>query len=461
MSRKHHSQFALATPFVLSFFVFALLFGPESSPAANEQSFSYKGTWKGKSVVVSINWFDYGTVGAEFDGTIYDRASRKAYSIEGVNLNPNYIEFGFDDDNYKLTSEVKDGKIVWSGGPGNSLTFSRTAPKGGGGGGPSVLPPPNMPQTPSKPPTTPHVPKPVENLTIDPIVWPEGIATDGRHFWVSESGQRTLAQLDLDNGSVIRRVNSGRLPVGMVNFRNESVFSVVATDSKLIRYNQAGNGGTFASIPEYPNDIAADETAVWVLMWINDTNSTAQVIRYDPDSGASTKSAILGSHASDVVRAGKWLWVSHGTGQGSSLDVLDPAGLNQLPSIPLNGHLSALAGNEHSVYVAGGQWDVNGEVVRVDPGQMRVVARQQLPGEFIYALTADSDHVVAVGYHGTIWVMSAQDLSIEKVIRLTWGQYSPASVMLLGESIFITTHRGDGENGSVLKIPEVIEGGHP
>ncbi len=437
---------------------------------SKEETHTYKGSWRGKPVMVSIIWKNFGG-NDDIEGTIYDRVSRKAHPFTGINLRPGYIEFGFADDNYKLSSTEKNGQIIWKGGPGDSLTFSRKGAKGGVTTGqppvnmPRPVTPPNMPR-PVPPKEPPYLPRPVQELTMEPIVWPvgkwpEGIATDGRNFWVAESGQRTLAQLDLDNGSVLKRVNSGRLPVGLVNFRNESIFSVVATDQKLIRYNQAGNGGTFSSIPEYPNDITSDDNAVWVVMWINDTDSAAQVIRYDPDSGATTKSGILGSSAADVIRAGKWLWVSHASGKESSLDVLEPNGLQQLPSVPLNGHFSALAGNEHSVYVAGGEWDVRGEIVRVDPGQMQEVARQQLPGEFIYRVTADSDHVVAVGYHGTIWVMSAHDLSIEKVIRLTWGQYTPASVMLLGESIFITTHLGNGENGSVLKIPEVIEGGHP
>lgn len=445
---------------IVPIIVFALCGISILSHAQNPQTHSYPGKWRGKDVVVSIQWSDFGTVGGSIKGTIYDRSSRRVHDIEGINLNPNFIEFGFADDNYKMTSQWQNGQITWTGGPGDSLTFSRKAAQ-------PPVPTPGQPSGPSMPnlPNTPAPPKPVQEVTLKPYVWevgkwPEGIAFDGRHFWVSESGQRTLVQLD-SSGNVMRRVNSGRLPVGMVgNPATESVIAAVATDEKLIQFSSSGKGGSFASLPDYPNDITGDQQAVWVIMWLNGSNADTAVIRYDQRTKQSAKSQNLGSHGSDIVKAGNLIWVSHGTGQGSRLSVLDPNGLNLLPTIPLSGHLSALAGNETEVFVGGGVWDVSGEIVRVDSTTMRETHRRQLPGEFIYRVAADSDHVVAIGYRGTIWLMSARDLSLQKVARLSWGQFAPAAAMIHDGCLYITTHRGNGDNGSVLVIDDLIEGGH-
>ena len=57
-----------------------------------------------------------------------------------------------------------------------------------------------------------------EHVVLTPTVIPlgqnvEGIAFDGKWLWAAESGQRTIARIDLARGAVVERVKVGRLPV--------------------------------------------------------------------------------------------------------------------------------------------------------------------------------------------------------------------------------------------------------
>jgi len=116
-----------------------------------------------------------------------------------------------------------------------------------------------------------------------------------------ESGQRTLAHINPDTGAIAERVKSGRLPVGVAtNPVTGDVFAEVATDQALVKYSRGAKGGKFASLPDYPNGIAADDTAVWVLMHIGGSNAQGQVIRYDQRSGSSSKSELLGDAVSNI-----------------------------------------------------------------------------------------------------------------------------------------------------------------
>ena len=75
----------------------------------------------------------------------------------------------------------------------------------------------------------------LDAVTLTPRVipvgkWAEGIVFDGSSLWVAESGQRTIAQLDLDRGNVTRRITVGR-----VNGRRFAFGAGIGLDAEAVR----------------------------------------------------------------------------------------------------------------------------------------------------------------------------------------------------------------------------------
>lgn len=309
---------------------------------------------------------------------------------------------------------------------------------------------------------------PAQEIRLTPTVWPvgkwpEGMAHDGNFLWVAESGQRTLAHINPDTGAIAERVKAGRLPVGMAtNPVTGDVFADVGTDKVVVKFSRGAKGGKFGSLSDYPQDIVADETAVWVLMWIDGTANTGKVIRFDQRSGASSKSDLIGDAVSNIGVSENRLWVNQATPETTRLNLLDPATLQISQTMSLNGYFPSLAVTSKSILMAGGEWDAYGMVVRVDPITMQETGRKQLGDEFIFKVTNNEQFLVAAGSKGTLWILSATDLSLLRTIRLDWRPFQPASLLIDHDVLYISTAEGNGEEGSILVLKDwAPEYGHP
>jgi hypothetical protein len=236
------------------------------------------------------------------------------------------------------------------------------------------------------------------------------------------------------------------------NSQTGDVFSYVGTDQKLIKFSKNAKGGTFATLPDYPNSMTADDEAIWVYLWENDSNAESSVVRFDQKTKKSKKSVLFGSNGSGISKSDDFLWINQARQYSTTLSSLNPKTLQRLQSIEINGTLASLASTGGSVLLAGGEWDVDGVIVRVDPFQMRETARRQIPGEFMYRIATDDDYVVTAGYKGTLWVFSVEDLTLLRTIHLNWSDYQPSSLLILDDQLYISVHQGDGENGSILKV---------
>ncbi len=312
------------------------------------------------------------------------------------------------------------------------------------------------PTTPSVPPTRPK-PK-IERVTLQAATWPigkwpEGITSDGQNLWIAESGVRRVAQMDPRNGRVIKRVKVGRLPVDMVADPIGQVFSLVYTDGLVWSHPPQGKSRRLAKLADYPEDMIADSKFLWVLTHPGGSSANTKVVRIDRRTGKSKSSVALPDHnASAIALARGKIWLVHGQGRGGRISVVDANTLAGGGSIGVNVFLKAIASNDQAMFVAGGEFNRSGAVIKYNTKNGTEEARVQLPGEFIGTLATFQDHVVAIGSGGTIWVLSADDLSIRRVIKLSIGQFQAQDVHVTGSSLFITTHRGQGVNGSVLAV---------
>lgn len=496
---------------IASGFLFILAFC--TAVMAQEKTAIYVGLFKGKDCDVTINWADEAGPGGVGGRIVVEKTV--ILNFTGRNLQDGSLEIDIQGQTHAMRKEAIGGKISWVGDylsitevtgaaaeKGMATPATGVKPPGTLGANPpgtlgakppgtlgakppgtlGAKPPGTLGAKPpgtlgAKPPGTLGAPVPMpapqaEILTLTPLVWPvgkwpEGMAHDGNFLWVAESGQRNLAQINSDSGAVIERVSCGRLPVGMAsNPVTGDVFAAVATDQKVVRYSRAAKGGTFASLSDYPNSISADETAVWVLMWIDGSNDQSRIVRYDQKSASSINSAFLGSGAGNIAKSGNHLWTNHTRGTENAMKTLvsrfDPKTLKPTEKVELEGYLGGLAATEGSVFVCGGNWDVDGAIVRIDPVTMKETARKQIPGEFSYKIAADADYVVVGGAKGTLWVFSADDLTLRRTIHLDWKAYQPSSLLIVGDVLYIAAHAGNGEEGSVLVLNDWAPmRGHP
>lgn len=286
--------------------------------------------------------------------------------------------------------------------------------------------------------------------------WPEGIAWDGLSIWVAESGRRRITRLDPDSGEVLQRVRVGRLPVGMTSTSEGSVYAAVATD-KIIWRQPADDsrGGVFAQLRNYPQAIASDDDAVWVLTWVGGSSSQTQVVRMDLDTGRISRSAILPRNGFDLAVTQDTVWILHRyDGEGEcALIGLDKRSLEEVSRTAFPGFTSFLAANDDGVFAAGAGFEENGLVVKFDLATGQEVARHG-SDVIIAGIAADEQYVITADMAGEIQIHSADALSPLRGISLTNGPFRPQKLLPVNDRLFITTHQGDGANGSLLVVED-------
>lgn len=307
-------------------------------------------------------------------------------------------------------------------------------------------------------PTTTPPKRSIERVTLTPTVWPvgkwpEGITYDGQSLWIAESGVRQVAQMHPGTGRIIKRVKVGRLPVNMVTSPAGKVFSLVHTDGLVWAHSSGGQGRRLAKLRDFPENMAADDRHLWVLTHPGGSSANTKVVRIDHRTGKSISSADLPDpNAFGIAHSRGRIWLVHGQGRGSRLSALDANTLARGGSLDVDVFLNKIVSTNQGVFVAGGQINVSGTVIKYNPDNGQEVTRVQLPKEFVGTLGAFGKHVIAIGDAGTIWVLSARDLSITRVIKLNFEQYSARGIYASASTLFLTTQIGQGENGSVLAV---------
>ena len=210
-----------------------------------------------------------------------------------------------------------------------------------------------------------------ERVVLTPTVIPlgqnvEGIAFDGKWLWAAESGQRTIARIDLARGAVVERVKVGRLPVDMASTGDGDIFALVQTDNAIWR-QRAGRGSVFAHVPNCPNGMVAHGENLWVLNQPTCSSEHSRVSRVDARSGRQVQSSELGEWGQALTAFGRQIWVAHA--RGVALTAVDEDSLRAIPVEVRGASLWAITANASNVY-AGGRIDGtrdDGLVVMIDP----------------------------------------------------------------------------------------------
>jgi hypothetical protein len=289
-----------------------------------------------------------------------------------------------------------------------------------------------------------------DTITLSPRVFPVGKWADGLVFarnslWVSEGGQRTIAQLDTNN-KVIRRITVGRLPTKMTFASDGAIYTAVETDNLIWQqFPDQQRGRAISGLNGCPTGVASDQH-VWVL---SQCSGRTHVIRLDPRGGRHTASRMLTGGGVDIMASQGQVWVAHFE-KANGLSVIDEQTMAvRTPSI--QGSFRALTASGSTVYAAGLVSDSGQEVVMsINPKTLQEM-RRQIVDQRILLMADDDRHVIAVGQGGRIWVFSASNLELQRVINVRTGNFDPRAILLLGDDLYLANNeQQQGGNGAIL-----------
>src|SRR5262249_29613708 len=128
-----------------------------------------------------------------------------------------------------------------------------------------------------------------DTITLSPRAfplgkWVSGITFAGSSLWVSEAGQRTIAQLD-SNNTVVRRITVGRLPKVMEFANDGAIYTLVETDQTIWQqFPKAAQGKSIGGLDGCASNLTSGNRFVWVLSSCQDRGG---LLRIDPQSGGS------------------------------------------------------------------------------------------------------------------------------------------------------------------------------
>lgn len=284
---------------------------------------------------------------------------------------------------------------------------------------------------------------------IDVGKWAEGIAYDGQFLWAAESGQRTVARIDLTTGGVLDHLRVGRLPVDMVANAAGDAFAMVNTD-KLI-YRLTGQRGVLVRLDGCPDAMTTDGFNLFALIEPDCSSATSRLVLVHPDDGRQKSSEDLGEWATALAASGDTVWVAHA--RGAALSVIDRKTFRTSHTEVADVSLWALTWKDGKLYGGGRLGDDNGAgvVVMIDPKSGSELHRALVP-ERVAEIAGDGTRVVAVGEKGTIWVYDAKDLTLLRTITLATGEFQPRGVLIKDNDLILSNSMQTGENGAVLIV---------
>lgn len=273
--------------------------------------------------------------------------------------------------------------------------------------------------------------------------WPERAAFDGRSLWVSESGARSIVEIDVQTRRTGRRLKVGRLPVDLVATENGTVYALSETDNMIHAVPANGKAGEFAEVPRCADIMAYAADNLYVISNLN-CSAPAVLTRVSHRNGRTSKIADVAAGPTDMKAAHGHVYVGHmgSGGRNGFVSVFDASSGSGWAPPDLSIHYPRLAVNSSAVFIGGAPLDSpRGIVTRLGAGQRDFAGERSLP-EAIVALAATDRYVIAAGRQGTLFVLAAGDLALVRTIR-TNAAMEPHDVVAIGNSLAIVSSKGN------------------
>ncbi|MEO1397375.1 MAG: SH3 domain-containing protein [Pseudomonadota bacterium] len=292
--------------------------------------------------------------------------------------------------------------------------------------------------------------------------WPEGMTHDGTSLWVAESGQRTIAAVNMATGQIVERKRVGRLPTEMTNSLDGSFFTLVATDKIVRRFAPFGDETVLANLGTCPENMIFAEGNLWATVLPSCSSESSQVVRVDPKTGAQARSAVLGEWAQAVTNHSGEVYVFHT--RSPEMTVVNMQSMGHVTLDVSGVGFWAAASNSNWVFGAGRVQASreDGLVLSFDPRTKQEVGRASV-SERVIQLHADDNYVVALGSKGTMWVFDEGSMQLLRTITPSIGPYKPRSMIEHQGSLLVSATQRRGDDGSILVFddwqPFAVSGG--
>lgn len=286
-------------------------------------------------------------------------------------------------------------------------------------------------------------------VVIDVGTWPEGLVFDDEWLWVAESGDRSIARVNLARGRVETRKKIGRLPVDMATAGEGVVYTLVVTDKLINRQDRRGKSKALAKLSECPEAMADGIDFLWVITLPNCSSESSRLVRVDPASGKQTRTAVLGESAIALSSQGPDVWIAHA--RAPALTAVNQTSMKGRTFDVEGASLWSISANSTHVFAGGHVTDIleDGLVVMIDPTTGEELARASVT-ERVSEILADEDNVIAVGDKGTIWIYSAAELALRRTITASTGPFEPRDVVIVEGRLALSVANVEGEKGAVF-----------
>ena len=195
------------------------------------------------------------------------------------------------------------------------------------------------------------------------------------------------------------------------------------------------------------NKIVTSGSFVWVLNSCEVKNGSASsvfsslLLRNDPKTGERNVAtlATVGDGGSQLLINRDKVWVNT-----DFCNVVDKNTLEIRTFRPDRAaSLGPLSGNAHRVYLVAAGSDAGPQfVIAIDPNTLKETARGATLDKPIVNMIADEQNVIAFG-QDEIYVLSASDLRLERVIKTTLIQFHADAALILNGDLLVA----DGELG--------------
>ena len=312
-----------------------------------------------------------------------------------------------------------------------------------------------------------------EPTLIEAGKWLESIAFDGRFIWTADSGQRTVTEIEFDTHEVAKQYDVGRLPVEVVVDDDSNVYSLIATDKKILKHDTKRRTTTLTTFAECVDAMDAEDATLWVLASTSCGSSNSSVVSVNARSGVQNSSGDLGEWATDILPMHNGIWVSHANRE--EITIVDKNTLNsRVIAIP-DSDLWSLSTDYQSVIAAGrrGGGSNQGLVVKINADTFAEEGRVVFP-EMVVQAASDGVFIYAVTETGRIYIVSLLNMDIMRTVDLQLpnvqgGQYRPTDMLLIEDLLVIAAGQfmdfsgapivdrlgNPDENGGILLVTNI------
>lgn len=285
--------------------------------------------------------------------------------------------------------------------------------------------------------------------------WPEQLALTEGGLWVAESGQRSIAAYDVTTGELVERIACGRLPVQLAATGNE-IYAGVCTDGVIFHCGDAIESSVLAKTgTDYPQAMATDGEAVYVLAMVEGSSADSVVLRIDIATGKAVRSGKLGANAADLTIAGGNLWCSHtpfvDEKASGTLTRLDPQTLEVIGKADVGIPMWHLAESDGYLVGAGG-WEDSGVIMTFDANDGSTTGFGEYEGNRIEALATRGSFAAAADNRGIVSIFSVPGMRAQRHLELGDDSASPHDIVMMDDALFLSVHHGD--DGVVQRISD-------